>query len=599
MMIKTHDQHDPLTNRLDQAQILIVEDSPVQTELLRRALEAAGFRVIAAADGAQGLALAKKEHPAAIVTDVNMPVMDGFEMCEAIRSDESLDPTPIIILTMLTEPEDLIRGLNSGVDGYLTKPYDVSTLVSRLQSLLSEPPPPSRKSERRKLEIKLGDKSYPVDAHGPRMLNLLMSTYQNLMLQNRALIATQGELEASNRQLAAANQSLTIAKRQADAANRAKSAFLANMSHEIRTPMNGIMGMASLLRGDGITPNQADRLDKIDATARHLLSVIDNVLDYSKIESGKFVLAQVPIVFGELLGHVFSMLSETIRAKGLRLLVHAESLPQNLLGDPTRLQQALLNYANNAVKFTDTGTVTLTIRVQEELADSLLMRFEVRDSGLGIAPEALERLFKAFEQGDNSMTRAYGGTGLGLVITKRLAEMMGGEAGAQSTLGAGSTFWFTARLKKSAQGAAAPAAAAPTLNARAELRRRFAATRVLLVDDDALNLEVAQMQLQDGALRVDTAQDGEEAVALAGKTTYAVILMDMQMPRLNGLDATRQIRQLPGYAHTPIIAMTANVFVEDKLRCMEAGMSDFLAKPFDPVTLFETLLHALSNQVSS
>ena len=393
-----------------------------------------------------------------------------------------------------------------------------------------------------------------------------------------------------------ANRSLDQAKSAAEAASVAKSAFLANMSHEIRTPMNGILGMANVLRRGGVTPQQAERLDNIDSAAKHLLSIINDILDISKIEAGRLVLEEVPVVIDSLLASVVSILSERCKTKGIRLLVNNESLPSNLLGDPTRLQQALLNFATNAVKFTDAGTVTLRTVVQEETPTHAVVRFEVRDTGIGIGPEAMSRLFTAFEQADNSMTRKYGGTGLGLAITRRLADLMGGEVGADSTPGVGSTFWFTARLKKSAQAAASqPAAEA---DAETLLRQRFAGSRVLVVDDVPINLEVARMSLMSVDLLVDTAEDGAEAIAMAREVIYAAIFMDMQMPNLNGLEATMRIRELPGYRHVPIIAMTANAFAEDKERCLEAGMNDFLVKPFDLDTLFATLLRQLSRNSS-
>jgi CheY-like chemotaxis protein len=256
------------------------------------------------------------------------------------------------------------------------------------------------------------------------------------------------------------------------------------------------------------------------------------------------------------------------------------------------LQQALLNYAANAVKFTETGAVTLRVRKQAETAGGVMVRFEVRDTGIGIAPEALPRLFSAFEQADNSMTRKYGGTGLGLAITHRLAALMGGESGVESTPGLGSTFWFTARLKKGAEVTATP----PTTNADVAtlVHQGIAGHRILVVDDDPINREVATILLEDIGLLVDTAEDGEEAVVMATMTAYAVIFMDMQMPKTNGLEATRQIREIPGYRQTPIIAMTANVFAEDKTRCLEAGMNEFLTKPFNPDQLFATLLRSLT-----
>ena len=388
--------------------------------------------------------------------------------------------------------------------------------------------------------------------------------------------------------------SLSIAKEAAEAANRAKSAFLANMSHEIRTPMNGIIGMANILRREGVSPTQAKRLDTIDASARHLLSVINDVLDLSKIEAGKFELEEAPVVISSLLANVDSILAERAKAKGLHLLIESGNLPPSLVGDPTRLQQALLNYATNAVKFTETGTVTLRVLMLEETPDSVTVRFEVQDTGIGITPEAMSRLFSAFEQADNSMTRKYGGTGLGLVITQRLAELMGGKVGADSTAGVGSTFWFTVKLKKGDTAVVAPMAMA--VDAEAELRQRYAGQRILVVDDEPINREVTLIQLEAVDLLADMAEDGAEAVSLAQKNSYAAIFMDMQMPKLNGVEATQQIRQLPGYQDTPIIAMTANAFAEDKALCLAAGMNDFLIKPFNPDELFATLLRLLSRR---
>jgi len=380
----------------------------------------------------------------------------------------------------------------------------------------------------------------------------------------------------------------------AQAANRAKSSFLANMSHEIRTPMNGILGMAGLLRRSGVNSKQATQLDHIDTCATHLLHLLSDILDLSKIEADKLSLEAAPLALVPLLQHVSEMIGERARAKGVQVRVERPSLPDGLIGDATRLQQALLNYATNAVKFTETGSVTLRVQAHDVTEDSALLRFEVEDTGIGIDPATQARLFRAFEQADSSTTRAYGGTGLGLAITRRLAEMMGGEVGVESQPGQGSRFWFTARLARQA-GAVAPPET-DERQAEALLRRDHAGRSVLLVDDDPVNRLVVDSLLREAGLHVALANDGIEAVELVARQPVDVILMDMQMPRLDGPDATRRIRQIPHAATVPIVALTANAFEQDRERCLAAGMDDFITKPIEARDLFETVLSWLSQE---
>lgn len=386
--------------------------------------------------------------------------------------------------------------------------------------------------------------------------------------------------------IATRTEELVQARHQAEAANVAKSAFLANMSHEIRTPINAIVGLTHILQRDTPTPEQHERLTKIEGAANHLLTIISDILDLAKIESGRLSIEEQDFELNTVVDAVHAIIAETAHAKGLNVTTNHHNVPPRLRGDPTRLRQALLNLASNAIKFTHHGHIHLHTELLNDDGDSLHIRFSVHDTGIGIPPERQPDLFNPFEQLDPTITRQYGGTGLGLAITKHLAELMGGTVGIQSQPGHGTHIWFTAHLTRSHNTTPTPHQPPdiPTTT-----RTTLEGAHILLAEDNDINREVATDLLRGFGATVTTAENGRIAVNLTHHNTYDLILMDVQMPELDGLTATREIRTNPTHDTTPILAMTANVFEDDRRACLAAGMDGFIGKPMAPPDLRKAL----------
>lgn len=398
----------------------------------------------------------------------------------------------------------------------------------------------------------------------------------------------QKELEALKKQKEQLEKKVREANARAEVANHLKAMFLTNISHEIRTPMNGILGMYNVLRQTNLSSEQREFLDIINISGQNLLSIIDDIIDLSKIESGQIQLEAKEFNLKKEMERIIELLSIKARGKGIELISEIDPTTQiNLIGDAGRLKQIITNLANNAIKYTKEGSVKIKVEPVEQTDQSSKLKFSIIDTGIGISEEGKQKLFKAFSQIDSSSTRKYGGTGLGLAIAKNLSKIMQGEIGVESELGKGSTFWFTAKFSM------APNAGLGSSGFQTDRSDSTNKLHILLVEDNLLNQKFATASLRKVGHKVDIAENGKAAVEKYQQNEYDLILMDIQMPVMDGIEATRKIRIIEKEKEVDqpikIIAITAYVMERDRKMCLSAGMDEYLAKPFKPQELISLI----------
>ena len=576
--------------------ILVIDDNQDNLITLKAVVSDVlpGTEVLTALTGWKGIELALAENPDVILLDIIMPEMDGFEVCRRLKHDERLQHIPVLFLTALkTNREIRMKALETGAEAFLSKPFDETELIAQILSMAKiKAANVQQHQEKERLVVLVAERTHEIEQElftRRKVEQELLLANLNLNKSQTAMMKVLEDLKAENEERKKAEAEIIKAKEEAEAANAAQSQFLANMSHEIRTPMNGVMGMLQLMQMTELTEEQKEYIRVSQTSSDALLVVINDILDYSKIGAGKMELEKTAFNLGTVINDAVSLFKLSAQKKGLIIEVSIErDVPDNLIGDPFRLRQILSNLMGNAVKFTNEGQIDISIRKIEERSNrKIKLEFVVKDTGIGIPPDKTDVLFKSFSQVDNSNTRKYGGTGLGLTISKSLVELMAGEIWVESREGEGSSFYFTCILE---MAGVEKGPTEPSEEKQVEYQKENE-LRLLLTEDDAVSRMVVEQFARRKGWKVTLAENGKEAVDMFQRMSFDAILMDVQMPVIDGYSATGIIRQKETLINrrTPIIGMTAYALKGDKGKCLEAGMDDYISKPVNIDEFYATV----------
>jgi signal transduction histidine kinase len=558
--------------------ILVVEDSRTQAERLRLLLTREGYQVEVAPNGREGLLNANPNFPDLVISDVTMPEMDGFEFCRAMKSSEVTERIPIILLTSRSSPADIIKGLECGADNFIPKPYEDDYLLERIRRIFEQLE--HRKGGRLEMEVILtvGERKIAVTADRQQIMELLFSTFE--------------EVSRNHDELARANQELQEARVDAERANHEKSAFLSRMSHELRTPLNAVMGFAQLLELVDLGPEDRDSVRRIGAAGRHLLDLINEVLDIGRIDAGELALSVEPVGVGDVLAEAVDLIEPLAAERSLEVSLDPGASGLHVMADRQRLKQALLNLLSNAVKYNlQGGTVTIGCA---QRADGRL-RIEVADTGAGIAPENLGRLFVPFDRLGADQEGTEEGTGLGLALSKRLVELMGGTMGVASEVGVGSTFWLELPVAADSLGEAGETHPGPGESARSSPGALARPAAVLYIEDNPSNLTLVERILAHRPeIKLISAMLGRLGFELAGLHRPDLILLDLNLPDVSGEEVLKQLQADPATRGIPVVVVSADASDGLRRKLLAAGARDYITKPFDVPGLIHTLDEILS-----